>query len=315
MKTTIYVLFLFTTLLTSSYAQNIYYFSSSQGNDKNNGLTSNSPKQTLAALQNILQSASPGDKFLLKRGDTWTTRAGTYGIQFTDVQGNSGSPIVIDAYGSGSKPIFDMSGSSGDYILYMSSTDCYYVTIRNLHLTTSSSLGCEAIHFGGASHNITIDSVDIDLVGEGIYLRYPLPNCIVENCTFENIVGATHFGGNGLFADASDLIVRNNYFYNIGYPETGTHHALYIPDCFNLLVQGNTFESGPNGYQGVNMANGDTVQIIDNTFIGYSWDAMGVANRDYWSTVGRTGAYGSTPYLRGLVISGNKFKIVLWEFL
>ena len=165
MKTTIYVLFLFTTLLTNSYAQNIYYFSSSQGNDKNNGLTSNSPKQTLAALQDLLQSASPGDHFLLKRGDTWTTRGGTYALQFINVRGTSGSPIVIDAYGSGNRPIFDISGNED--VLYLASTNTYYLTIRNLYITSTASESNRpymGIYFGGDSHNITIDSVVVDWI-------------------------------------------------------------------------------------------------------------------------------------------------------
>ncbi|GAB4050332.1 hypothetical protein GCM10028810_44340 [Spirosoma litoris] len=83
-------------VIQSAWAQTTYYVASN-GNDSNNGRSTSSPFQSLTKINNLVLQA--GDVVLFRRGDTFR---GT--LQLTE-SGTSGSPIVIDAYGSGNKPI------------------------------------------------------------------------------------------------------------------------------------------------------------------------------------------------------------------
>ncbi len=82
--------------ITESFAGITYYFSAA-GNNSNSGTSSASPWLTLSKLTGL--ALKPGDQILLRRGDTF---AG--GITLLQ-SGTSSSPIVIDAYGTGAKPI------------------------------------------------------------------------------------------------------------------------------------------------------------------------------------------------------------------
>lgn len=79
-------------------ARNIYV-SSSDGNDSDNGTTQGLAYRTIGKVNAIFSSLSPGDSVLFKRGDTFL------GQFFLSRSGLSGQPIIISAYGTGSKPI------------------------------------------------------------------------------------------------------------------------------------------------------------------------------------------------------------------
>ncbi|CCH56982.1 glycosyl hydrolase family 98 putative carbohydrate binding module [Fibrisoma limi BUZ 3] len=79
-----------------TYSQTTYYVASS-GNDLNNGTTNTTPFRTLAKVNTL--NLKPGDKIFLRRGDTFR---GTLSINQSGIPNN---PIIVDAYGSGSKPV------------------------------------------------------------------------------------------------------------------------------------------------------------------------------------------------------------------
>ena len=78
------------------------YYVASNGNDSNDGRSAAGPFQNLAKINSL--SLQAGDMVLFRRGDTFR---GT--LQLSQ-SGASNSPIVIDAYGSGNKPI--LSGAA-----------------------------------------------------------------------------------------------------------------------------------------------------------------------------------------------------------
>ena len=82
--------------LSLSFGQTTYYLASS-GDDTNSGRTSNDPFRTIAKINSL--SLRPGDQVLLRRSDTFR------GSLQIHQSGSSGNPIIIDAYGSGNKPI------------------------------------------------------------------------------------------------------------------------------------------------------------------------------------------------------------------
>ena len=81
---------------SASPSGNSYYVDSSGGNDSNNGTSASSPWRTIARVNGT--SFSPGDRILFKRGVTWRE------LLAISSSGDSGNPIVIDAYGSGAAP-------------------------------------------------------------------------------------------------------------------------------------------------------------------------------------------------------------------
>ena len=90
------VLLLVISNLSVSFGQRTYYVANS-GNDNNNGHSSNNPFQTIAKINTL--SLQPGDQVLFQRGDTF---GGNLQIRQS---GSLDKPIVIDAYGSGNKPV------------------------------------------------------------------------------------------------------------------------------------------------------------------------------------------------------------------
>ena len=83
-----------------------YYVSSSRGNDCNSGTSEHEPFQTLARINEI--TLLPGDKVLLKSGDTWNGQA----LHLkTGSNGSKDAPIQIKPYGRGGKrPIINANG-------------------------------------------------------------------------------------------------------------------------------------------------------------------------------------------------------------
>lgn len=82
--------------LSTGFGQTTYYVAST-GNDANTGRSGNDPFQTIAKINTL--PLQPGDQVLFRRNDTFR---GSLQIRQS---GTSGKPIVIDAYGSGNKPV------------------------------------------------------------------------------------------------------------------------------------------------------------------------------------------------------------------
>ena len=75
---------------------NVYYASSSSGNDDNAGTSSSLAWKTLDQVNAAALAA--GDAVLFKRGDAWT------GTITVSTSGSEGNPITYGAYGEGEKP-------------------------------------------------------------------------------------------------------------------------------------------------------------------------------------------------------------------
>lgn len=93
LKTLLTILFLIPFFAHST----IYYISSSDGSDSDNGTSEATAFLTLAKLNSVTLVA--GDQVLLKRGDTW------FETLTVNQSGSAGNVITYGAYGSGSKPV------------------------------------------------------------------------------------------------------------------------------------------------------------------------------------------------------------------
>lgn len=89
----------------------VYYISSSEGDDNNDGLSPETPWKTCGNINNLLGNETwsigesfEGATFLFKRGDIW------YRDKIYNILAN----CIYSTYGEGEKPIFDMSYNVND---------------------------------------------------------------------------------------------------------------------------------------------------------------------------------------------------------
>jgi hypothetical protein len=214
-------------------ANTTYYVDSVGGNDTNNGTSSATAWKSLGKVNNT--TFQPGDKILFKAGGVWGGQLWPKG------SGVSGSPIVIDKYGTGSNPIINGGGTtypsntSGAIMLYNQE----YWEINNLEVTNYST------------------TVTSSRAGILVYNSQPgLKNHIyVRNCYVHDVNSDTNgnkitggiifFGTNidkdgnatlGLQAGFNEILVENNHVSNVtkegirtksdsgnGYPKISTN--------------------------------------------------------------------------------------------
>ena len=105
----------------------VYYVSSSQGNDSNNGLSIQSPFKSIEKL-NTMQF-SPGDTIYFKSGDYWE------GMFWIKGSGSYTHPIVIDVYGGNIRPIINGFGYQASILIF----NDQHIYINNLELYNSFS--------------------------------------------------------------------------------------------------------------------------------------------------------------------------------
>lgn len=105
----------------------VYYVSSSQGNDLNDGLSIQSPFQSIDKL-NTMQF-SPGDTIYFKSGDNWE------GMLWLKGSGSITQPIVIDVYGGNNRPIINGFGYQASILIF----NDQHIHINGLELQNSFS--------------------------------------------------------------------------------------------------------------------------------------------------------------------------------
>ncbi len=294
MKTKAFLLIVI--FFVSINAQTTYYFSTS-GNDANNGTSSASPKQTLSALQTLLDTAQPGDNFLLKRGDTWTTRAGIYGLDIS-ADGTASEYIVIGAYGTGNKPVFDFSGT--DYMIrFYSGTaaaSASYLKIENIKFTSTAlpltNRPDDAIFFNGSGQtttspsNIIISNCVIDSIIEGINAKLYANNITIENCTISNTGLISNRAGNGVYSSAPNTIIRDNIFNGCATGDNTTSHSIYISRMNDCLVENNIIDGKNAKGNLVAVSNARRLTIRGNTVFSGQSGGIGGGPQDYTGEFG-----------------------------
>ena len=97
----IVVLLVFILLPNGKTEATNYYLSASGNDQKNNGLSVNSPWKSLEKLNSVMLQLQPGDSVLLRRGDVFSGE-----IRIT-TSGTKQSGIYFGAYGNGKKPILN----------------------------------------------------------------------------------------------------------------------------------------------------------------------------------------------------------------
>lgn len=121
------------------------YIDSISGSDANNGSLA-APFATVAKLNNM--TLVPGTNVYLKTGCSWTGEQ----LKFKG-SGTADSPIVINSYGTGAKPLLAGNGLVGEAVVYLSNQS--FIEINNLEITNSPGGAKNASFFVGLYQNGT----------------------------------------------------------------------------------------------------------------------------------------------------------------
>jgi hypothetical protein len=124
-KVNILLSFFFT---VSSTFGTTYYIDSVAGLDSNNGIAITTPWKSLSKINS--KALVSGDKIYLKCGSVWNGEQ----LKFSG-SGSLNSPIIVDQYGTGSKPILNGNGltTSDQGVVYLYNQQ--YIEINNLEIT------------------------------------------------------------------------------------------------------------------------------------------------------------------------------------
>ncbi len=236
---------LLTFFAVQSYATN-YYFSSSSGNDTNDG-SINSPFKTIPKLNGLLLTA--GDIILFKKGDTFI------GQILVSYSGSVGLPIVYDSYGTGDLPILTASnGSNGiaDPLSTIKIIGKQYLEFHNLQIE-NERFDAESGSPNDQAYGIYYQSfktlpVSKDFEDAVLFKHFRFSNLVVRNIyslgssntNFDNIYSSGIY-----FLDAfvNDVIIENCYFTDV--ERTGIWLRKYVSDA---IIRNNKFiDTGGSG--------------------------------------------------------------------
>jgi len=230
------------TSITTTHTPTNYYIDAVSGNDANTGKGTGSAWKTIAKINSNTFYA--GDSVLLKCGDVWTgTTLHPLG------SGQSGKPIVISSYGTGTLPEIDADGSGLHNLSAAYFYNQEYFTISNLILTnnyaatktdTTITMGLYVLETdAGTVSGITIKNLTIhDVWGTydstkysgGIFLSITGSNvvtlfdsltitgCTVYNVDYTGISNQSSWSGRSISGDngstpwrpSSNVVVINN---------------------------------------------------------------------------------------------------------
>ena len=322
------LLLIFIVFVASLNAQTTYYFSTS-GNDGNNGLSSGSAKQTMSELQNLLNSSVPGDRFLLKSGDIWTTGAHIYkacggngpssgyiGLDLSAVQGTSGSYIIIDTYGGTDYATLDFDAS--DCVSIIDVDGCNYTNVNNIRCTSSAP-------YGSRPHNGVFELCGDNGGAKYVNFNYCMFDHLAENGALLNIQGDDehisfnycNFNNNfndeategstyamGIFATITHLTISHCYFEANGKTTSGGDpdghdHDIYLQYADYAMIEYNTFVGTSPPRRSSIKLHGDNITIRYNTCYGSDWSQL------------TFGSYNSASHptepANNILIEGNNF--------
>jgi hypothetical protein len=128
---------------TAHAAGTVYYVDFAAGKDTNSGTGTGAAWKSLSRVNDF--GFKPGDTVEFKRGGTWT------GTLTLSASGRAGSPITVDAYGSGNLPV--ITGHVTNCVTVVGS----YWVIDNLRAT-----GCDWAGFEFQGSHELVDSIQSD---------------------------------------------------------------------------------------------------------------------------------------------------------
>lgn len=242
----------------------LYYVDSENGDDENDGRSPDTAWETLEKVNST--EFEPGTKILLKCGSVF------YEQLVPKSSGEPGKYIIIDSYGSGSKPLINGDGEAAAVII----SSLEYIEVRNLAVTNSSEYmsprkGVSVVaggqisngvyHSGGMFNHIYLINLDVyditsdegDRFNGGIVFyskRSQNPaafnEVLVQGCTVRNtggcgiVMASDYANGPGVewspleYYPSQNVAVRGNYIAHCA------SDGIFLSAINNLLIEYNT---------------------------------------------------------------------------
>jgi len=142
------------------------YYVSPTGNDSNLGTSPSAPWQTIAKVKSFQANLMPGDSVLLQRGGVWSEQ-----LEITSMNGSSGLPITIGAYGTGTLPVIDggyTSSSNGrNYCIDGLNTSYSFIVIDSIECRNAFESGIQFKAYSGGGNHVTVQNSYIHHTGHG----------------------------------------------------------------------------------------------------------------------------------------------------
>ncbi|GGI45827.1 hypothetical protein GCM10008018_14070 [Paenibacillus marchantiophytorum] len=250
---------------TAEAAGTTYYVDNAGGNDSNSGTSTSAAWQSLAKVN--ATSFAPGDRILFKAGGSWSGQLWPKG------SGASGSPIVIDQYGTGSKPL--IAGVTTELSTVLLKNQQYW-EINNLEVTnpfagplTNSARGeRRGVYIlneeSGILHHIYVKNMNIHDV-DGIYTTRA--GGIIFDSVGSNVPSAFDeilIDGNVLTdVDAYGIYISSNCILRYGmsdlWPWVPKPYGPWTPTT-NLRISNNTIIRPATGGIAWNVTDGAVVE-------------------------------------------------------
>ena len=276
----------------------IYYVSSSDGNDSNNGLSPLTPFKTLKKITDMV--IKKGDKILLKCNDLWNE---TLTINTEDDFNNE--HILVSSYGVGEIPTLSSFKTTKNKEWNVYSDGIYRINLKNLDGFETDYINVgflldketEEIYYNRV-RNISDIKENMDFYADESYLYLKCEinprdkfkelyiilrsnlitaknNIVINGLKLENT------GGHGIVGLRKNCIVENCYINNCGgsvlFPETFTRfgNGIELSNGENILIKNNKISNCYDvGFtiQGENIVNKNTV--VEGNIFSYNSQSL-----------------------------------------
>lgn len=163
------------------------YYVDPAGNDSNNGTSSATPWQTISKVN--AQTFLPGDQILFKAGGVWSGNLVLAG------SGSAGTPITVNMYGTGNKPVINGGGLVNGSVTVLVSNP--YWEVNNLEVTNTTSQAY-------AVTGIKVYNSSITAANNHVYVR----NCYVHDVNSTGV-------GNTNYNKGTGGIIVSGYFNDV----------------------------------------------------------------------------------------------------
>ncbi len=200
------------------------YYVDPAGSDSNDGQSTTTAWQSISKVNT--QTFLPGDQILFKASGSWS------GQLLPKGSGSSGSPIVIDMYGTGNKPV--INGSGADTTGAVKLIGQSYWQIKNLEVTNKQTAGGTSRLYG----------IHIKTATSTAFTNVQILNCFVHDVNsyttesnttlFNKGTGGIIVGGNN-----SEVLIKGCHVKDVtveGIRNTGG-------TCSHILIDSNLIEN------------------------------------------------------------------------
>lgn len=207
-----------TTIQVQEFSGTTYYISASQGDDNNDGLTTDHP---IATFEKGMSKIASNTRILFRRGDHWMT-ASTKRIAVP-------GPGIIGAYGDGVRPFIDFTVDGTLFDFGVGANDWRIMDIESRGPSTNNSGGF--VSAAGSLQRLTLLSVRVD------GYRTAFGNSYADTNSFEDaIIDSEGFNSYATisFIGADRLAILGSYLHDC--PNT---HVLRVWHATKSVISDN----------------------------------------------------------------------------